>query len=153
MSNLSLWRNNWNPWREAMTLSKAFDNMFEDAPIARLGSEADKYNFNPSCEVTEDKSAYYLKADLPGVTKENIKIDLHDNRLTLSGERKEEKKTTDDKDHRTHLSEMFYGSFMRSMTFPTAVDAERVEAKFEGGVLNLTVPKKVTQSTRQITIK
>lgn len=152
MSNLSLWRNNWNPWKEAMTLSKAMDNMFDDLPMARGDLNMAKYNFNPNCEVTEDKVAYHLKVDLPGVTKENIKIDLQDNRLVLSGERKEEKRT-EEKDAKMHLSEVFYGSFMRSMTFPTAVDAEKSEAKYEGGVLNLTIPKKATPNSRQITIK
>lgn len=152
MSNLDFWRNNWNPMKETLALSKALDRMFDEWPSAKLTTDLAKYNFNPSCEVTEDKAAYHLKVDLPGVPKENIKIDLHDNRLTISGERKEETKT-DDKDHKTHFSEMFYGTFSRSMTFPMAVDAEKTEAKYEGGVLNLTIAKKTTANSRQISVK
>jgi HSP20 family protein len=152
MSNLDFWRNNWNPMKESLALSKALDRVFEEWPAARMTNEMAKYNFNPSCEVTEDKNTYYLKVDLPGVPKENIKIDLHDNRLTISGERKEEKKT-EDKEQKTHFSEMFYGNFSRSMTFPMAVDAEKTEAKYEGGVLNLAITKKTTANSRQIAVK
>lgn len=151
MANLELWRNSSSPWRDMMNLSKAFDRMLEDWPVANRGELA-KYGFNPSCEVKEDKSAFYLKVDLPGVPKDGIKIDLHDNRLTLSGERSEEKKA-DEKDTRTHYSEVFYGSFTRTMTFPVAVDAEKTEARYENGVLTMTIPKKGTVGARQIAVK
>ena len=152
MSNLELWRNNWSPFRDMSGLSRVMDRMLEEWPGNRAANDPKQYSFNPSCEVTEDKMNYRLKVDLPGVPKDNIKIDLHENRLTISGERTEEK-TTDDKDHRTHFSEMFYGSFTRSMTFPMAVDAEKVEAKFEHGVLNVTIAKKTAANSRQITSK
>jgi HSP20 family protein len=126
--------------------------VFEEWPAARMTTDMAKYNFNPNCEVNEDKNAYYLKVDLPGVPKENIKIDLHENRLTISGERKVEK-AAEDKDSKTHFSEIFYGNFSRSMTFPMAVDAEKTEAKYDAGVLNLTITKKTTANSRQITVK
>lgn len=150
MANLELWRNNLSPFRDLMNVSKTFDRMFDEWPVAR--TELAKYNFNPSCEVKEDKGCYMLKVDLPGVPKEDIKVDLHDNRLTISGTRTDEKKV-DEKEGQTHFSEMFYGSFTRSMTFPVAVDAERTEARYENGVLSLTIPKKVAQTARQISIK
>lgn len=150
MANLELWRNNFSPFREMTSLSKAFDRMLEDWPATR--TDMTKYGFNPSCEVKEDKAAFYLKVDLPGVPKDAIKIDLHDNRLSITGERSEEKKT-EEKDSKTYFSEMFYGSFSRTMTFPVPVDSERTEAKFENGVLNMTIPKKAAQGTRQISIK
>jgi len=149
MGNLNLWR---NPWREMTTLDRAMDRMLEDWPFAKLPAETAKYGFNPSCEVKEDKSAFYLKVDIPGVPKENIKVDLHDNRLTISAERTEEKKM-DEKDAKTHFSEVFYGTYTRTMTFPTAVDAERIEAKYDSGVLTLSVPKKTAANTRQISVK
>jgi len=150
MANLELWRNNFSPFREMSSLSKAFDRMLEDWPAAR--TDMSKYGFNPSCEVKEDKMAFHLKVDLPGVPKDAIKIDLHDNRLTITGERSEEKKT-EEKDSKTYFSEMFYGSFSRSMTFPVAVDTERTEARYENGVLTMTIPKKAAQGARQISIK
>ena len=150
MANLELWRDNWSPMRDLMTFSKSFDRLMDEWPITR--SELSRYNFNPSCEVKEDKNAYLLKVDLPGVPKDAIKIDLNENRLTLRGERTEEKKT-EEKDSHTHFSEMFYGSFTRSMTFPVPVDTEKTEARYENGVLMLTIPKKTAQNVRQISIK
>jgi len=150
MANLELWRNNFSPFRELTGFSKAFDKMLEDWPATR--TDVSKYGFNPSCEVKEDKNAFMLKVDLPGVPKDAIKIDLHDNRLTITGERSEEKKT-EEKESKTYFSEMFYGSFSRSMTFPVAVDAERSEARYENGVLTMTIPKKAAQGARQISIK
>lgn len=150
MANLELWRNNFAPFRDMMTFGKAFDRMLEDWPATR--TDMAKYNFNPSCEVREDKNTFMLKVDLPGVPKDAIKIDLHDNRLTIIGERTEEKKT-EERESKTHFSEMFYGSFTRTMTFPVPVDAERTEAKYDNGVLTMTIPKKVGQNARQISIK
>lgn len=150
MSNLELWRNNFGPFRDIMNMSKALDRMWDDWPLNR--AEVSKYNFNPTCEVKEDKNSFLLRVDLPGVPKDAIKIDLHDNRLTLSGDRTEEK-NTDEKESKTHFSEMFYGSFTRTMTFPVPVDAEKTEAKYDNGVLTMTIPKKVAQNTRQISIK
>lgn len=152
MSNLDFWRNNWSPLKESMALSRALDKMLEEWPSTRTTADMSRYNFSPSCQVTEDKNAYYLKVDLPGVTKEDIKIDLHDNRLSISGERKEER-STEDKENKTHFSEMFYGSFSRSMTFPMPVDAEKTEAKYEAGVLSLVITKKTTPNSRQINVK
>ena len=150
MGNLELWRNNFSPFREMTGFSKAFDRMLEDWPATR--ADVAKYGFNPSCEVKEDKLAFHLKVDLPGVPKDAIKIDLHDNRLTISGERSEEKKV-EEKDHKTYFSEMFYGSFSRSMSFPVAVDAEKTDARYENGVLTMTIPKKTAQGARQISVK
>lgn len=156
MVNLDLWRNNTSPLRELTSFGKAFDRMFEEWPALRndITKYNNKYEFNPTCEVHENKSAFVLKMDLPGVTKEDIKIDLHDNRLTISGERRVEKKEDDsNKEQKTYFSEVFYGAFSRSMTFPVAVNAEKTEAHYENGVLTMTIPKTVTQGTRQISIK
>ncbi len=150
MSNLDLWRRNFSPLRDMESFGKVFDRMLEDWPATR--KDMAKYDFNPSCEVKEDKTAFYLKVDLPGVPKDAIKIDLNDNRLSISGERREEKKT-EEKESKTYFSEMFYGSFSRSMTFPVAVDAEKTDARYEHGVLTMTIPKKSANGARQISVK
>ncbi len=135
------------------SFAKEFDRFFDQfwSPAGRR-TEADltKYGFNPSCEVNEDKAAYHLKFDLPGVPKDQIKIDLQENRLTVSGERKTEEKR---EEKTQHFSEVFYGSFSRSLTFPSPVDAERVSATYENGILNIHVPKSEASRTRQITVR
>ena len=149
MGNLNLWRNSFEPFRDANSIAKLMDRMWAEYPEYR---EVSKNAWNPTCEAKEDAGNYYLKFDLPGVAKEQVKIDLHEDRLTVTGERKEERKT-EDKEHRTHFSEMFYGTFTRTMTFPVGVDSEKTEAKFENGVLSITLPKKTGNGARQISIK
>ncbi len=145
MSNLpDMWRSNF---------AKEFDRLFDQFGLAtgrRFESDLTKYGFNPSCEVNEDKEAYNLRFDLPGVPKDQIKIDLHENRLTVSGERRAEKS---DDSKTQHFSEVFYGAFSRSFTFPGSVDSERVNASYDHGILSIVVPKSEGSRTRQISIK
>lgn len=145
MSNVpDTWKGLWP--REFETL---FDG-FGFPLLRRAEADLTRNGFNPRCEVSEDKQAYHVKFDLPGVPKDQIKIDLHENRLTVSGERRSEKK--DDSKHQ-HFSEVFYGSFSRSMSFPSGVDTERTSATFENGTLNIVVPKVNAARSRQIDIK
>ena len=154
MNHLDFWRSAtpFKNYGRELASQAFFDKFFDDA---RWMNSTEKESFVPQCQVHETKTAYELKFDLPGIPKEDVKIDLHDNRLTVSGERREEKKSEDKTDggKRTHLSEVYYGSFMRSFTFPTQVDAEKSEARFENGVLMVTVNKKDVPQARQITIK
>lgn len=152
MSQLDLLRKSWDPFRDLTLSTRGFEKLIEDIYSPRFRKESERMTLSPNVEVEENKSAYLMKFDLPGVSKEQIKIDLHDNTLTVSGERREEKKE-EDKEQKTHISEVFYGSFSRSFSFPEAVDAERAEAKFENGVLNLSIPKKESSPKRQIAIR
>jgi HSP20 family protein len=128
-------------------LNRFVDRLFgewDGRPLANLES------FTPGCEVTESKDNYTVKVDLPGIPKDKIKIDLHEGQLTISGERREEK--TGEGDSR-HFSEVTYGSFMRTLTFPTAVESDKVNAKYQDGVLTITVPKSEKSRARQITVQ
>lgn len=129
------------------------DRMLEDWAGDRLfRGQAGELPFNPSCDVTESKVGYQLRFDLPGVSKDQIKIDLHENTLTVSGERKTERKEGD-AENKKHVSEVYYGSFMRSFTFPQTLDPERVDARFENGVLSVELLKKDSPRSRQISVK
>lgn len=156
MSNLDFWRGSMlGPARDLGQFQRAVDRLFDDWAGWRASSKAAPaadYPVNPSCEISENKGAYLLKFDLPGLSKDQIKIDLHENRLTVSGERKEERKG-EDEGRRQHFSELYYGSFMRSFVFPQTVDPEKVEARYENGVLTLNVAKASGSTARQITVK
>lgn len=145
MSNpLSLWRNrNLSSWRD-------FDDAFRSMEKMFSGTAASEVNFTPSCEVSETNTHYLVKFDVPGLKKEEFKIDLHDNLLTVSGERKIERK---EDTKQSFFSEISYGSFMRSFTLPTKVDPEKVDARYEDGVLNLSIPKTEPAKARQITVR
>ena len=130
-------------------LQRGFDRFFdEDWP--RLPSTSLGRDWNPTAAIAEDDSAYHITVDLPGVTKDQIKIDLTDGCLTVSGERKEEKK---DEKEKEYYSEVFYGSFLRTFQLPQAVDAEKVNAKYENGVLKVDLAKTAPSKAREIQIK
>lgn len=149
-NSLDHWRNfSSNPFRDFGGLHKSVERMLDDFATHRPQSTGSQ-SFSPLCEVMEDKSAFYFKIEMPGIPKDQIKIHLEENQLTVSAERKEEKKE-EDKRHRT--SEFSYGSYVRSFTFPTPVDAERSHATCELGILSLTIQKAASAKSRQITVK
>lgn len=130
-----------NPYRDMLNLQRQMDRLFSemwsetpmDAPIV-----ASTPAFAPTCDIHETDSHYLMSFDLPGVKKEDIKIDLQDGTLTVSGERKEE---CEKKGKNQCRSERFYGSFSRSFQLPAGIKAEQVEASYAEGVLRLAVPK------------
>jgi HSP20 family protein len=145
--SVDFWRNGLgNPWRDFGVFTRQLDRMFPN-----FGDFKNSESWlNPNCEVRETASHYEFKMDIPGIAKDAIKIDLHDNQLTISGERKQERR--DDKET-LHIAEVNYGSFSRSFTLPNAVDPERVEAKYENGVLVVNLCKASSPKSRQISVK
>jgi HSP20 family protein len=139
----------WDPFREMMSLSRAMDRMFDDTiRFPRLWENQD--NGGPALDVVEKEESYIVKASVPGVAPEDVEITLTDNVLTIKGETKEDK---EDKQENYHLRERHYGSFMRSIKLPATVDADKVEAVNEHGVLTLTLPKSEAVKPKKITVK
>jgi len=106
--------------------------------------------WNPALDLYQDKDNVYMKAELPGMKKEDIDVSLHDGVLSISGERKGEEKF---KDAETYRSERFVGRFHRSITLPTPVKADQVKAHYKDGILTITMPKSEEAKTKQIEIK
>lgn len=106
----------------------------------------------PSVDVAETDSTFEISAELPGMSEDNIDISLADGVLTLKGEKKEER---EEKDKGYYLSERRYGSFRRSFRLPDGIDEDKIEAKFEKGVLKITAPKKpeAVKKAKKIAIK
>lgn len=129
-------------WR----MQKELDQLFSDFDRPRFAPT----EFSPSCEFSEDKSHYHLKFDLPGVKKEDMKIEVDGNLLSVTAERREEKKSEDKK---SRYSEIQYGSYSRTFTLPVTIDEKQVQAKFENGVLNLSLPKAAPSSAKQIPVQ
>jgi HSP20 family protein len=103
----------------------------------------------PAVDIFETTEAYVVKAELPGIPKEDVHITVENNVLTLKGERRFEKDETKENYHRI---ERTYGAFARSFTLPTRVDHEDVQAKFDNGVLTITVPKAAEAKPKKIEI-
>jgi HSP20 family protein len=106
--------------------------------------------FSPPVDLDESEEAYELSVDLPGLSKDDIKLELKDGQLVVSGERKAEK---EEEGKTRHVTERYYGSFSRVFLLPPNVDADRVDAKFDSGVLKISVAKSESSKPRQIPIK
>ncbi len=107
------------------------------------------YDFSPSCNVKENAKEYIVQFDIPGIKKEDVQIELADNRLTVCGERKENK---EEKDSKSYFSESFFGSFTRSFNLPSSVDSNKVDASYADGVLTVKIPKSQATNVKEIKI-
>lgn len=101
-------------------------------------------------DITEDEKEYLIKAELPEMKKEHVKLTVHDNVLAISGERKYEK---EEKDTKYHRIERAYGSFMRSFTLPEDADGSKVSAEYKDGILNVHLPKSAQVKPKSIEVK
>ncbi len=119
---------------EPVTMNRLFNNLF-DTPT---GAAAASRRWIPAMDLAETKDAYVLRADLPGLAPEDVKIELENRVLTVSGERKAEQRSEESGWVRVERS---FGAFRRSLTLPAGVDAAAITAGFDNGVLTVTVPK------------
>ena len=117
------------------SFSNLIDRFFSDS-LARTGGSA--YSFVPKVDILETEKAYELHLAIPGVSKDDFKIDLNDNHLTVSGERKF---TKEKKENNLHVVETQYGNFNRTFSLPENVDAGKITAAYNNGILEITVPK------------
>ena len=121
---------------------------FQHRPIrARFGIEDSGRPFTPA-DITEDGENFYLSLELPGVTKNNVRIWVEDNVLYINGEKKDEAAENDNR----RLSERRFGKFEKSFRLPRLVDLGKIGADFENGVLTITVPKSAQAKPRDIEI-
>jgi HSP20 family protein len=104
----------------------------------------------PSVDISETEGEYQIKAEIPDVKKEDVKVTLEDGVLTIQGERKHEKEEKGKKFHRIERS---YGSFVRTFSLPDVIEEEKVKAEFKDGVLNLHLPKSEKAKPRAIDVK
>ena len=142
----SIWR---NPYNELEKLHREVNRLFDNGLTS--GSDVSLLDgfWSPAVDIVEKKDAILVKADLPGLSKEDIRVSIENNVLTISGEKKEEK---EHKEGELVRSERYYGSIHRAFTLPSTIDSQKVSAKFENGVLELTLTKKEEAKPRQISI-
>lgn len=149
----------WNPVRELanfpsdiLSMQKEINHMFDR--FFRGGTVADDgimtTNWLPAVDLIEKDDEFVAKVELPGVNKDDVKITMQDNILTVRGEKKEEKETRQSNYHRLERS---YGSFQRSFTLPNAVKADKVEAQYKDGILTITLPKSEEAKRKQIEVR
>lgn len=140
----------WNPVREMLNMRNTLDWMFSDESSLPTGRWTEVQNWSLPLDVVENKDGYLIKASVPGINPEDINVTLEDNILTIRGEVKKEEVT---ENARYHARERRYGQFMRTITLPTMVKMDAIEADYHNGVLELTVPKAEEIKPRRIAIK
>lgn len=138
----------WSPFREMVDMQRRLDRIFDEVGRNLPESEWAEAGNWLALDVHETADAYTVETDLPGVNPENINVTLHENMLTISAETKREERSDNN-----IISERRYGSFQRSVRLPNLVDADKVEAHYENGVLRLTLPKSETAKPRQIEVR
>jgi HSP20 family protein len=138
-----------SPWRDLEEVSNRLARMFEDSS---LSTGTNGGTWVPAVNVEETNDELVLSAELPGMTHDNIAIELENNVLTISGEKTEER-TEGDEDRRYHLWERRYGSFQRSFTLPRTVKADEIRANFESGILRIRMPKVPEAKGRKIAVE
>lgn len=136
----------WRPARSLMSLPDEIDRFFDDFG---LGWKHFDRAWTPSVDLTETEEGYEVRADLPGMKKEEIKISYSDRVLTLAGEKNAEKKT-DKKNY--HRVERAYGKFERSFRLPKDIQIEKIKASYRNGVLSVDIPKAESTKPKEIEV-
>lgn len=133
-------------WSPLADFRREMDGLFDDffSPTLRVQKETN-HTWAPACEVAEEDGHYMLSLEMPGISKDDIKIEMADNTVTISGERRFENKSA-------WYGERRYGKFQRSFTLPAGIDTDKIEANYQDGVLHLLVPKAESAKPRQIKI-
>lgn len=141
----------YNPNRNLFSLRTNMDQLFDEFFGLNKGSWPEStLNVVPAINLEETEETYKISAELPGMNKKDINIQLENNVLSISGEKKAESET---KDRNFHRVERSYGKFHRAFELPGAVNRDKIEAAYENGVLHITVPKAEEAKPKQIEIK
>lgn len=141
----------WPTFGRLFGLRGELDRLFEH-PLSELarGTSQLLSTWNPAIDLYEDADNVIVKAELPGMKKEDIEVSLHDGTLSISGERKNE---SEHKDAQAYRSERFVGVFHRSITLPGAIKGDAVNAQYKDGILTVTLPKAEEAKRKQIEVK
>jgi len=155
MNGLSRWepfRSQLNPWKELEDVEKRLSALWGRTPAKAEGQKEaiSVAEWSPLVDITEDEKEYLIKAELPEIKKEDVKLTVQDNVLAISGERKYEK---EEKNKKYHRVERAYGSFLRSFTLPEDADGTKVAAEYKDGILKVHLPKSEKPKTKSIEVK
>jgi len=142
----------WDPFAELSVLQERMNRVYEDLfPITRKGEEElNVGTFYPAVDICEGDKEIILKAELPGIKRKDVYLELNDGVITLKGERKLEK---EDKRDTYHRIESCYGNFHRSFTLPSTVDRDKIKAMYKDGILEVTLPKMEEATPKSISVE
>ncbi|RMH62894.1 MAG: Hsp20/alpha crystallin family protein [Zetaproteobacteria bacterium] len=136
----------WSPWKELEDMQRSLTRLLDSDASAN----SERGTWLPAVDVRETTDALLIQAELPGIDKKDVRIELHEGRLTISGERKYEKEVNEENVYRI---ERAYGRFSRSFSLPRDIDTDAAEATMNNGVLEIRLPKKETAKPRSIEVR
>ena len=143
----------WSPWKDLEELEKRLSTAYGRVPVSASSEKKEAITvaeWSPLVDITEDDKEYVIKAEIPEMKKEDIKINVHDEVLTITGERKYEK---EEKGRKYHRVERSYGSFLRSFSLPEDADGTKIIAEYKDGVLKVRLPKSEKAKPKTIEVK
>jgi len=140
----------WDPFRELEEVSERLNRLFGRPPIRDAEEAVVLADWAPVVDIQESDKEYLVKAELPEVKKEDVKVSLESGMLSLQGERRYEKEEKNTKFHRVERS---YGHFLRRFAVPDGVDDKKIHAEFKDGVLNVHLPKSETAKPKAVDVK
>ena len=127
----------WNPWQEIDTLERQFNRLFGSSLVPTTNRERGFLRV-PAAELSETEEAIHLKLEIPGIEAKNLDVQVTENAVSVTGERKSETKT---EENGVTKSEFHYGKFHRVVPLPARIQNTNVQAEYKDGILNLTLPK------------
>lgn len=141
----------WDPFKEFISIQERIDSMFDEVLLKDRNCSGVSYGvWSPPVDVYETENEIVMKAELPGLDKDDFNIEVKDNVIILQGERRFEKNF---KEENYNRMERPYGTFKRVFNLPNTVDRNEVKAHYEGGVLEITVPKAVEPEPKKIKVE
>ena len=142
----------WDPMKELSSLQNRMNRVFEEtfgSPLYR-GGQPGVGTWSPAVDIFETGDEIVVKAEVPGLAKDEVRVEVENGVLTLHGERKFEREVKEENYHRV---ERTYGTFSRSFTLPSTVDSARIEARFKDGILEVTLPKAEDAKPKRIDVQ
>ena len=140
----------WNHWREIDTLQHQMNRLFGEALVPTTAKQENKGFLKvPAAEMNETADAIHLKLEIPGMEAKDLDVQVTENTVSISGERKSETKTEDKGITRT---EFHYGKFQRVVPLPSKIQNDKVQAQYKDGILNLTLPKTEAEKNKVVKV-
>lgn len=141
----------WNPMRGMFSLGHRMNHLFDElyCPTHRTPGEQAPWRWDPVVDIYDNDDTIVIKAELPGIDKKDIAVDVKENVLTVKGERSTDNEVKEEKYYRR---ERTFGKFERAFTLPGDVDPEKIEADYTDGVLEIKIPKPETKKPKKITV-
>lgn len=140
----------WNPWREINTLQRQMNRLFEDTLAPVSWGDFENLGKVPAVELQETEEAVHVKLEVPGIKAEDLNIEVTDQAVSISGERKSE---TKEEEEGLTRSEFYYGRFERVIPLPSRVQNTAATAEYKDGILNLTLPKAEEERNKVVKVE